>query len=99
MKHDTSKTPVIPVLLLSFCLAFSLVISSYDEMSEVDIFSPYVSFESQDRSGWNTNEKVKGAPLISFSATYLLAVVFLIQRALFVFPASPDEKLSRRLRC
>ena len=97
MKKNTGKAPVIPVLLLSFCLAFSLVFSSYDKIIGVDIISPYISFESQDLSGWNGAEKAEGG--LSFFAIFLMAIVFFTQRSPSVFPASPCEKTSRRLRC
>jgi hypothetical protein len=96
---NIGKAPVFPVLYLSFCLAVSLVFSSCYEMSEFDIFSSCLRFESQDLDGWNATEKFKWRPFAPCINPFLPAISFLSRRSFFVFPVFPADRKNSSLRC
>ena len=74
MEKFSRQRPIVLVSFLSICFLAGLVFSGYLETSEVDVFSPNLSFEDQDLCTLTIVEKVKVNPSFSCFVHPLLPI-------------------------
>ncbi len=83
MEYFPRQKPIILVSFLSICFLVGIVFSSYYIMSELDMFSPNLSFEDQDPGTLTTVEKVNLSfsylepPLLPICNSFLQATLVL----------------------
>ena len=99
MEKFFRQRPIILVSFLSICFLVGLVFSGYFEMSEVDNFSPNLSFEDQDLGTLTTVEKVKVNLSFSCFEHPLLPICNSFLQASLVLPISLDNQINCPIRC
>jgi len=99
MKKILLKGRLLAVPLLSFCFLTAFIFSSYEEMREVDCFSPYLNLEGQNQSTLAFVEKIKLNPALLDSDSHIRTRGVLKQLPGLFSPISHPQHIPNPLRC